>query len=227
MATSHPLLNGPALTVAVGSKNPCKVSAVSAAFKSILRDSSSCALTVSGYGASSGVSDQPMSSAETLLGAKNRAIGAAELHVKEGNGEPDFSVGLEGGIVSEGGGMWCMAWMACYCPSETHHHRQFGIAQTGMFPLPPLMAAIVLDGEELGTADDVVTKRENSKQGGGTVGVLTDEIISRGAYYEHALVLAMSKFISQDVFFKGVGEDGVTVDKAVMGKLLEEYKSKK
>jgi inosine/xanthosine triphosphatase len=212
---AHALLSKQTLTVAVGSGNPCKVTAVCDSFEAVLEKTSggATALDLHTYSASSGVSDQPMGDAETLLGAKNRARNAASMYAAANGGAlPDFSVGLEGGIVSdEAGEMWCMAWMAVYCPSEAAPARQFGVAQTGKFPLPPLMAAIVNAGEELGVADDIVTKRVNSKQGGGTVGVLTDEIIPRGDYYKHALILAMTRFISADVFYKGVEADGVTV----------------
>ena len=175
------------MTVAVGSKNPCKVAAVTVAFSSILASASASppTLSVTGLSASSGVPDQPMGDGETLLGAKNRAEGAASIFAASNGGRmPDFSIGLEGGIVEEHGEMWCMAWMACCCPSEPSPARRFGIAQTGKFPLPPLMAALVRAGEELGVADDIVTKRVDSKRGGGTVGVLTNEIIPRGGYYE-------------------------------------------
>ncbi|GMI15939.1 hypothetical protein TrLO_g3330 [Triparma laevis f. longispina] len=222
----HPLLRPGAtaaatrtLNIAVGSKNPCKVEAVEAAFASILSSTDptkTITLNVTGFSAPSLVSDQPMTDSETLLGAKNRASAAANILPN-----CDFAVGLEGGIVDdEDGIMWCMAWMVVLCPSEVLETRRWGIAKTGAFPLPPLMAALVRKGVELGIADDIVTKREDSKLGGGTVGVLTNEIVSRGKYYEHAIVLAMTKFIQEEVFFKGC-EGGIELSDDVVKSFLE------
>jgi len=62
------------ITVAVGSKNPCKVDAVrlsvAAAFPGVT-------VVVKAFGSLSGVSDQPMGDPETILGASNRARAAA------------------------------------------------------------------------------------------------------------------------------------------------------
>ena len=218
MTSSHRLLlpsleSARTLTVAVGSCNPCKIDAVKSAFEQILLATDprgTVKLVVKGYAARSGVPDQPVGDTETKTGAANRAREAAEL-----SGGCDFSVGLEGGIVDECNGedtpMWCMAYMAVFCPSESTSIKQWGFSRTASFPLPPLMAKLVRGGVELGDADDMVTGRVNSKQGGGTVGALTKDIVTRKLYYEHAIVLAMCKFIQYDVFFQAEvaqGRDG-------------------
>ncbi|GMI08691.1 hypothetical protein TrVE_jg3002 [Triparma verrucosa] len=208
------------LNVAVGSKNPCKVDAVQQAFAAVLRSTdpdNTISLNVTGFSAPSLVSDQPMTDVESRLGAKNRAEAAAKM--MEGC---DFAVGLEGGIVDDCEGvMWCMAWMAVLCPSEADQGRRWGVARTGAFPLPPLMAALVRKGVELGIADDIVTKREDSKLGGGTVGVLTNEIIPRGKYYETAIILAMTRFIQEDVFYKGCDDGGAGITDETVKSYLE------
>jgi non-canonical (house-cleaning) NTP pyrophosphatase len=52
----------------------------------------------------------------------------------------------------------------------------------------------------LGDADDIVTNRVNSKQGGGTVGVLTNNLVTRSLYYEQAVVLALVSHINTEVY---------------------------
>jgi non-canonical (house-cleaning) NTP pyrophosphatase len=47
---------------------------------------------------------------------------------------------------------------------------------------------------ELGDADDVVFGRTNSKQENGAVGLLTENVIDRTAYYVQALILALIPF---------------------------------
>ena len=53
---------------------------------------------------------------------------------------------------------------------------------------------------ELGTADDIVFKRQNSKQGDGSVGILTHGAVDRAAYYKLAITLATIPLINKDLF---------------------------
>jgi non-canonical (house-cleaning) NTP pyrophosphatase len=47
---------------------------------------------------------------------------------------------------------------------------------------------------ELGEADDVVFGRANSKQANGSIGLLTDDTITRTSYYVDAVVMALIPF---------------------------------
>ena len=85
------------------------------------------AVEATGYGAASGVSDQPMGRSETRQGAINRARRAAEMFAEEHGAQPDFAVGLEGGVEDDavhaehGVGedtLYCFAWMAIYSPAS-------------------------------------------------------------------------------------------------------------
>jgi non-canonical (house-cleaning) NTP pyrophosphatase len=79
-------------------------------------------------------------------------------------------------------------------------HR-WGFAKTGSFSLPPKITKLVLEeGLELGDADDQCFDRNKSKHGSGTVGILTQGLIDRSHYYEHALILAMIPWIRPDVY---------------------------
>ena len=187
-----------------------KTSAVLEAFKSIL---STCNpaydpgrpedfVIVVGHDTPSGVPDQPDTTADTLRGARNRASRSAVA-----SPDADFSVGLEGGVRRDEGGTWCIACMAVYCPSDPPG-RRWGVASAGEFMLPPLMAALVWEGMELGDADDRVTGRVDSKQGLGTVGVLTRGVVGRKEYYVQPLVLAMVGWVEPEIYYKGCSESG-------------------
>ena len=194
--------------VVVGSKNPVKIQAVKAAFEMMFQSAS---INISPVNVPSGVSDQPFGDDETKLGARNRAQSA---HAAADC--CDFAVGLEGGleieVMPDGSKcLWCMAWMAILgsqsekCTSgramddgfvpmkeEGESAPKWSFSKTSAFRLPPALAHLVLErGLELGHADDEVFKRVNSKQGSGTVGVLTDGVIDRTEYYVHALKLAL------------------------------------
>jgi len=131
----------------------------------------------------SDVSDQPMTDTETLRGAKNRARNAADVVP-----QADFYVGIEGGISNNGNDMDAFAWV--YILSRD----QCGKAKTAVFSLPPKLIRLIQNGYELGDADDMVFKRQNSKQDNGAVGILTGNVLDRSAYYEQAVILALIPF---------------------------------
>ena len=80
----------------------------------------------------------------------------------------------------------------------------YGFSKTAMFLLPPSLCTLILDqGMELGHADDVLFRRTNSKQASGTVGLLTNSIIDRATYYEHAILLAMIPWMHPNLFPNG------------------------
>jgi len=78
------------MRIIVGSQNRAKLKAVSVAFARFFPEVS---FEVQAVIAPSGVSPQPMSDAETLLGATNRARTAREIE-----GDADFWLGIEGGL---------------------------------------------------------------------------------------------------------------------------------
>ena len=170
------------VVVVVGSTNPVKINAVKQAF-------TRCNIAVTSVtgvsGVKSGVNNQPIGWEETERGAKNRARSSLTKSIEN----PDFSVGIEGGLVtsSNGQGLDCIAVMAVL----NVRSGTMSTSRTAAFTLPPALCALVRNGMELGDADDVVFKRTNSKQQDGTVGILTNGAIDRTEYYVHALVLAL------------------------------------
>jgi inosine/xanthosine triphosphatase len=174
--------------IIVASTNPIKINAALEGFVDTFPDTN---FEAKGISVPSGVSDQPMTSEETLLGAKNRAI-AAKLAEPTG----DFWVGLEGGVerVPENN-MEVFAWM--YIIGANGRHTQ---AKTSIFYLPPKVIALIDEGKELGEADDIVFKRYNSKQSSGSVGILTNGVIDRMTYYKPAIILALIPFLHPELY---------------------------
>lgn len=216
--------------IAVGTKNPCKISAVRDGFASIFPPSTH-QLTIVPTNVPSGVPDQPFGDAETKMGAMNRARAAYA------SGDFDFGVGLEGGIeiikrasTSASNSsedeepkedLWCMAFMCVVgstsetCTSGRHPQSTFrppsnveetkkelcGVAKTAAFPLPMKISHLVIHEKmELGDADDQVFGRVNGKQGDGTVGMLTKGILPRSEYYDHTLKLALIPFVWPELY---------------------------
>ncbi|NCB09974.1 MAG: non-canonical purine NTP phosphatase [Bacteroidia bacterium] len=172
------------MKVVVASKNPVKLQAVQEGFQSFFEG-----VEVFGIEVESGVSDQPLSDAETLKGARNRAQNAMEQMNDAG-----FWVGVEGGIEPAEKGLAAFAWIVILSKEK------YGEARTTSFLLPPEIAGYIEQGYELGVANDKVFQQNNSKQKQGAVGLLTRNEVNRTQLYVQAVKLALIPFINPDLF---------------------------
>jgi len=163
--------------IIVASHNPVKLEAVRLGFEKMFPQED---FSLEAVEVSSGVSRQPFSDAETLKGARQRA-----LHAAQARPDADFWVGIEGGVEDHAGEMASFAWVV------VHSRDRQGVSRTGTFFLPPAVASLVQQGMELGEADDVVFGKTNSKQVNGAVGLLTGDVVVRATLYEQAVILAL------------------------------------
>ena len=143
-------------------------------------------------------------------GAISRAQRCADAFKAAHGDWPDYAVGLEGGVCEENLAaehpgvaglapvLQCFAWMACYRPTPVQGRPSWGFARTGSFEVPPRVVALMRSGMELGDADDKVFNDLNSKQKGGSVAKVTQGVIDRTAYYEHAMQLALAPFVHDE-----------------------------
>ena len=190
--------------IAVASSNPVKLQAARNGFARMFPEEK---FEASSTSVASGVSRQPRSDEETRQGARNRAAKA-----REAVPEADFWIGIEGGIGPGGGetggeesagmaagltagmtagltaGLTAFAWVVIHSKDQT------GESRTGAFFLPQAVAELVLEGMELGEADDIVFGRTNSKQDNGAIGLLTGNAVDRAQLYEQAVILALVPF---------------------------------
>ncbi|HSF54903.1 MAG TPA: inosine/xanthosine triphosphatase [Algoriphagus sp.] len=174
------------LLVLVGSKNPVKISSTEDAFTRAFNKS----FLVEGINASSGVSEQPKGDKETLQGAKNRAQNSREVFP-----EANYWVGIEGGLDEDDFGMYAFAWI--YILDRNGKTSQ---SKTGTFYIPKAVEDLVKEGMELGKADDLIFSQDNSKQRGGSVGILTQGVVERNEYYRQAIILALIPFLNENLF---------------------------
>lgn len=175
------------MKIAVASKNPVKIEAVREAFADCFVGS----FELESFSVPSGVSDQPLGNKETRQGATNRAEA-----VQKQNPGFDYYVGIEGGVTMLRGQMIAFAWMVI------KNEENEGAARTSSFFLPPRVAELVLNGYELGEADDIVFKKENSKQENGAVGLLTNNVVVRKSLYKQAVILALIPFLNPELYKK-------------------------
>ncbi len=178
----------------VGSTNPVKVASVKQALLGTYPMAE-----VKGIEVKSGVSAQPMSDAETKLGATNRAqaalqAGVAELMARDpatdsfGGRFVAIGVGLEGGVfesqptskssTSERSEMWSTVWVVV----ADQENRIFA-TNGARFLVPEVVAARIRQGEEMGVAAAQLSGIDNVKQKGGLIGILTHDFTDRTTEY--------------------------------------------
>jgi inosine/xanthosine triphosphatase len=175
--------------IVVGSQNPAKLEAVSVAFASFFPEISFEVWPVSVL---SGVSAQPISDAETLLGATNRAKSAHQLEP-----DADFWLGIEGGLQSVPGEQDSFL---SYCWVVVLGRQQAGRARSASYELPQPICDLIRQGMELGDADDLIFGVSGSKRDSGGVGLLTDGRVTRSQFYAEAVKLALIPFVNLELF---------------------------
>jgi inosine/xanthosine triphosphatase len=176
------------IKIVVASTNPVKVNTARLAFEKVFGHNDFEFVPVK---AASGVSDQPKSDQETLLGANNRVKDAKRIFPFA-----EFYVGLEGGVEDVDGELHEFAWIVIH-----DHTGKVGKGKTCTFMAPPIFRKMVIeDGKEIGDISDIVFGQENSKQDMGAIGLLTRGVIDRTELYRHAVVSALIPFIQTDLY---------------------------
>lgn len=169
--------------VAVGSTNPVKIAAVRRACRGVLR-----AVTFQGVSVKSGVAEQPITDRETRKGAFSRA--QAALNATPG---AIIGVGLEGGVRITKKHVWSLVWCCVYDKSG----RSFCVSG-GHFQLPPVIAARIRAGGELGPIMDRLVGEKDVKRKQGMIGVLTRGVVNRARLYADICRVAVGLWHGRD-----------------------------
>lgn len=169
------------MKVAIGSQNPVKIEGARSAFTKVWPEQS---WEVNGAEVSSGVSSQPMSDAEAIRGAGNRARRARAAL------DADFGVGIEGGISKVGKHYFTCGWAVV-----VDRDGNEGIGSSIRMIVPEKMMRLIREGKELGEVCDVIFGGENTKQHQGHFGLMTNNAITRPQAYRDGVISALASFI--------------------------------
>jgi len=172
--------------IAIGTTNPAKIEAVNIKVHLIWPNCEILSIT-----APSGVSDMPMSDAECILGAKNRAAYCLETT------DADLGIGLEGGVMSMPEGLMLVGWVTIMDRAGTT-----GLASSARIPLPQFIADRVRAGEELGPVMDDVVQEKHTKHRGGASGILSGNLTQRSEAFSTAVAYALSPFVVPEFYNK-------------------------
>lgn len=161
--------------VAVGSKNPAKLTAVEHVLqmKQIIQ-----------VDAPSSVSAQPFTDRETKQGAINRAKYCVQEH------DVHIGIGLEGGVMELEEQLYLCNWGALYTNTGALY-----VASGARIPLPEEISAALYKGIELGDVMDAYAKRQNVRKKEGAVGILTNDSVDRGEMFRHVVSLLYGQYL--------------------------------
>lgn len=120
--------------------------------------------------------------------------------------DADLVIGIEGGCRLFEEDMECFAWAVVQkrnfkMDASGEATLMEGKARTASFTLPPAITKLIIEeGMELGEATDMIFNQHDSKRKGGSIGALTNDIVTRQKYYEHVLVLALVPFMNEEMY---------------------------
>lgn len=180
------------MRIGVGSENPAKVGPVREVAALLFPGAEVFAVEVG-----SGVREQPISEAEAVRGALNRARG-----VVTGSGAA-LGVGIEGGIASVGG-----VWFGCTWVAVVDRAGRTGLGSSARFEVPDRVAEAVLAGGTLGEVVERMSGRAGIGRGEGAMGLLTGGHVTRASATAQALHFAFAKFAAGGGPWEEAGEGG-------------------
>ncbi|WP_085991652.1 DUF84 family protein [Oceanobacillus senegalensis] len=157
------------MKIVIGSKNPTKINAVEEVFPE---------LEVSSKDVPSKVAAQPFSDEETRHGAINRAKQCKDIS------KGTIGIGLEGGVMYVEDELYLCNWGALVTEDE-----QIFTASGARIKLPKEIDEQLKRGLELGDIMDDYAKRENVRKNEGTIGIFTNDLVSRKNMFQHVVKL--------------------------------------
>ncbi|MBI3495369.1 inosine/xanthosine triphosphatase [Candidatus Berkelbacteria bacterium] len=181
MAAKHAKI----IKVAVGSTSPVKIKAVKLAFHEAFGT-----IEVIAVETDSCVRPQPITRAEALTGATNRAKAALK------QAQADFGVGIEGGVYRSRGLYFTAAPVVIIAKDG-----KIGVSASSPLELPPIVARKVKRGGEVGPIMDELLGIADTKKKFGIIGYLTNGMVLRHIAYATAIKVALAKFV-QPEFYK-------------------------
>lgn len=175
------------MKIAIGSTNPVKIEAVRQMAAQIWTAVDLCPVSVD-----SGVSAMPLTDAETLEGARQRAMASLTAVPLA-----QLGLGLEGGVQQMGDTLFLQGWVVA-----VDGNGRCGVGGCPRLTLPQSVAQRILAGAELGPLMDELTSQANMKQKEGAVGVFTNGLVKRQEAFAVAVAYALAPFVTPQFYFE-------------------------
>ena len=173
------------MKVAIGSRNPVKVSAVRKAFEKYFKE-----IEVVFDEVNSEVGTQPING-QTVKGAINRARKIQQKF------DADYGVGVEGGMI-ELEGRWYNSACCAIVDRKGKTHTAYG----PFFEISDKIMNEIRKGKELGPVTDELFGTKNIKQKEGTIGLLSKNTITREDGLYTSALCALIPFLNEEHYSK-------------------------
>lgn len=173
------------ILIGVGSTNPVKINATRNAFSKFFSN-----IKIIPKKVNPGISPQPMTDEEMVTGAINRA----KKVFNEIN--PNFGVGLEGGVVKYKFGVFVRGWVAVY------DGKTLGVASTASIQIPSLIWDRLSSNRKL-ELEDIMEEISGIDRIGdkiGAFGFLTEGKYDRERAFEDAIICALAPIIKPNLY---------------------------
>lgn len=175
------------MKVIVGSSNPAKIEGVKLAFSEYFKEFEIEAVKVE-----SNVANQPVNE-QIYIGASNRVKNVRKI-VEEKGREADFYVAIESGITNRLG-EWAIIQVAVI--EDKNGYSSFGISSG--FPVAEKYVEEIIN-TDLGKVMDKIFDEEELRKGKGGINLLTKGKITRIDLTKQAFIMALTKFINDDIW---------------------------
>lgn len=176
------------MKVLVATKNPGKIEGAKKALLNYFDN-----IEIEGIPVNSNVGEQPVND-EIYIGAKNR-VKNLKLYAKENNIEADLYMSIESGI-NNVLGRWMITNIAII--EDNKDFESYGTSPS--FPVPDRLVQDVINTDLSQVIDKVFTKDEERHNRGGGIQLLTHNKISRIDLTEMAFIMALTKYINEDIW---------------------------
>ena len=175
------------MKVLIGTKNQGKIEGAKRAFERYFND-----VEIIGVPVDSEVGDEPLD-IEICLGARNR-VKNLKKYAKENKIPVDYYIAVESGITNSLG-----AYMIINVAVIEDSNEIESVGTAPGFPVPDKYVDEVIN-TDLGTVMDRIFNEKNLNIGKGGISFLTHNVISRIDLTEQAFIMALVKFINDDIW---------------------------
>jgi inosine/xanthosine triphosphatase len=184
--------------VAVGTRNPVKVAAVSNVLKKIFRTE----FNVVSVEVDSGVPKQPVGLSQTVQGAVNRAKQA-----RKAAKDAAYGVGIEAGLAQVP--RTITGYFDIQFAAVVDDMNKVTIGCGSGFEYPPKVLYEVLEGgKEIGDVMEILSGIKNIGERMGAIGFLSHGELDRCTLTEQAVLMAFIPRINEELYFESIKEEG-------------------
>nr|MDO8099558.1 inosine/xanthosine triphosphatase [Candidatus Njordarchaeota archaeon] len=178
--------------LAVGTRNPVKVSAVAHIAEKLLHEK----LDVIAVEVASSVPNQPVGLEQTIRGAVNRAKQAASSVPSA-----EFGIGIEAGLVKVPKTL--TGYLDIQFAAIVDKKGKVTIGCGSGFEYPPeVLNEVLSKGKEIGDVMESLTRIENIGERIGAIGFLSHGQLDRQRLTEQAILMAFIPRINKELYFK-------------------------